>query len=131
MPPRHFFHSLTLERVWRNRGDEEPLVMAGQFLGEVFLACAGFEKRKEVTPRHLVQTPPRFPCKRIHYGPAGATGAGGRRGRRTDALWDAALILPEISGIPAVAPHYSAASVGGRAKRARGLFRARWPSLLL
>ena len=51
-PPRHFFHSLTLERVWRNRGDEEPLVMAGQFLGEVFLACAGFEKRKEV--RHLV-----------------------------------------------------------------------------
>ena len=55
----------------------------------------------------------------------------GQRGRRADALWDAALILPEISGIPAVAPHYSAASVGGRAKRARGLFRARWPSLLL
>ena len=56
----------------------------------------------------------------------------GQRGRRADALWDAALILPEISGIPAVAPHYSAAaSVGDRAKRARGLFRARWPSLLL
>ena len=33
--------------VWRNRGDEEPLVMAGQFLEKAFLGCAGFEKRKE------------------------------------------------------------------------------------
>ena len=84
--------------------------MAGQFLGEVFLEWAGFEKRQEDDT-----SSGRRPDFRV------SVFITGQRGRRTDdaddALWDAALILPEISGIPAVAPHYSAPSVGGRAKR--------------